>query len=179
MYWHDEDGPSVEVPLGDFFCCGHGTYGNVSALPVTVGSNGGMNTYLPMPFRERMTITVENQSPVDLDGPEFFYQVDYSLVDEVDPDAPYLHAQWRRTNPITRGEDHVIVDGVEGDGHYVGTHLSWTALEANWWGEGEVKFYIDGDEFPTICGTGTEDYVGGAWCFGDNDTYSTPYLGYP
>lgn len=179
-YWDDEETPSVEVPLGDFFCCGHGRYCDVFAQPVTVGSNGGMNTYLPMPFREHARITVENQSPVDLDGPKFFYQIDYSLVDEVDPDTPYLHAQWRRTNPVTPGEDHVIVDGIEGDGHYAGTHLSWTALEENWWGEGEVKFYLDGDdEHPTICGTGAEDYVGGAWCFGDDETFSTPYLGYP
>jgi hypothetical protein len=180
MYWDGEDEPSVEVPLGDFFCQGHGRFCNVNSRPVAVGSNGGMNTYLPMPFRERALITVENQSPVDIDGPKFFYQIDYSLVDEIEDGTPYLHAQWRRSNPVTPGEDHVIVDGIEGEGHYAGTHLSWTALGQHWWGEGEVKFYVDGDdEYPTICGTGAEDYVGGAWAFGDNETFSTPYLGYP
>jgi hypothetical protein len=82
--------------------------------------------------------------------------------------------------PTPLGKDHVIADNIEGRGHFVGTYLAWAALEENWWGEGEVKFYIDGDdEYPTICGTGAEDYVGGAWSFGDAETYSTPYLGYP
>lgn len=179
MYWDGEDDPSVEVPLGDFFGCGHGRYCDLQSVPMTVGSNGGLNTYFPMPFREHAKITVELDGPVDVDGPNFFYQIDYSLVDEIESGTPYFHAQWRRTNPVTPGEDHVIVDGIEGEGHYVGTHLGWAALSEHWWGEGEVKHYIDGDEeYPTICGTGTEDYVGGAWAFGDNETFSAPYLGY-
>jgi hypothetical protein len=76
IFWDDEDDPSVEVPLGDFFCCGHGRYCQLRSLPVTVGANGGLNCYLPMPFRERAEITVENTGPVDVDGPRFFYQVD-------------------------------------------------------------------------------------------------------
>jgi len=75
--------------------------------------------------------------------------------------------------------EHVLLDGVSGQGHYVGTYLAWTQMSNGWWGEGEIKFYIDGDkEYPTICGTGTEDYVGGAWCF-NGETYTTPFLGYP
>lgn len=179
MYWDGEDEPSVEVPLGDFFGCGHGRFCDLRSVPMTVGSNGGLNTYFPIPFRDRAEITVELDGPADIDGPYFFYQIDYSLVDEIENSTPYFHAQWRRTNPVTRGEDHVIVDGIEGDGHYVGTHLGWTALSEHWWGEGEVKCYIDGDEeHPTICGTGTEDYVGGAWGFGNNETFNAPYLGY-
>jgi len=73
MYWDDEDDPSVEVPLGDFFGCGHGRWADLMSVPMTVGSNGGMNTYFPMPFREHAEITIENDSPVDIDGPNFFY----------------------------------------------------------------------------------------------------------
>lgn len=180
MYWDGEDEPSVEVPLGDFFCNGHAMRCTVNSMPVVVAPAGGFNSYWPMPFDERARITVENQHPRAL--PALFYQIDYALVPTLDDETAYFHAQWRRENPTTPGEDHTVVDGIEGQGHYVGTYLAWTALEEYWWGEGEMKAYIDGDEtFPTICGTGTEDYVGGAWCFGlgDPETYSTPFLGYP
>jgi hypothetical protein len=180
MYWDDEDEPSVEVPLGDFFCNGHAIRCPVNSLPVVVAPDGGWNSYWPMPFHERARITVENQHQRAL--PALFYQIDYSLVPELSDDTATFHAQWRRENPTTPGEDYTIVDGIEGRGHYVGTYLAWTPLEQYWWGEGELKVFIDGDEeYPTICGTGTEDYVGGAWCFGlgDPETYSTPFLGYP
>jgi hypothetical protein len=185
MYWDDEDSPSVEVPLGDFFCNGHGQRCTVDSMPIVVAPSGGFNTYFPMPFREHARVTIESDHPDDV---TLFYQFDYSDVPSLDEDMAYFHSQWRRTNSTTRGEDHIILDGVEGEGHYVGTYLAWTALGEHWWGEGEVKFYLDGDEaFPTICGTGTEDYVGGAWCFwspgsntyADPQTYSTPFLGYP
>lgn len=181
MYWDDEDEPSVEVPIGDFFCNGHAERTTLNSMPVVVAPNGGFNCYWPMPFRESARVTIENQHPGEL--PMFFYQIDYSLVDELSDDTGYFHAQWRRENPTTVGEDYTIVDGIEGKGHYAGTYLAWTALEDHWWGEGEMKAYVDGDEeFPTICGTGAEDYVGGAWCFDEGDgpeTYSTPFLGYP
>lgn len=186
IYWDRESEPSVEVPLGDFFCNGHDQRCNVTSLPIVVAPNGGMNSYFPMPFAEHARITVENQHDETLS--HLFYQIDYSLVPELSPDVATFHAQWRRENPTTKGEDYTILDQVDGVGHYVGTYLAWTTLSDHWWGEGEVKFYIDGDDaYPTICGTGTEDYVGGAWCFtqgeGTGDpqpsTYSTPYLGYP
>ncbi|SNZ17080.1 Protein of unknown function [Natronoarchaeum philippinense] len=181
MYWDGEDDPSVEVPIGDFFCNGHARRTTVNSMPVVAAPHGGLNCYWPMPFRESARITIENQHPGPL--PALFYQIDYSLVDELSDDTAYFHAQWRRENPTTTGEDYTIVDGIEGQGHYAGTYLAWTALEGDWWGEGEFKAYIDGDdELPTICGTGAEDYVGGAWCFDAGDgpeTYSTPFLGYP
>lgn len=182
MYWDGEVEPSVEVPLGDFFCNGHGIPCTVDAAPIVVAPTGGFNTYFPMPFREQATVTLESDHP---DDATVFYQVDYEEVPDVGNDVAYFHSQWRRENPTTPGEDYTILDGVAGEGHYVGTFLSWTALEEGWWGEGEVKIYIDGDDdFPTICGTGTEDYVGGAWCFvdpetGEPQTYSTATLGYP
>jgi len=181
MYWDDEDKPSVEVPLGDFFCNGHATRVNVVSIPVAVNPSGGFNCYWPMPFRRRARIEVENQHKDVVQG--FFYQITYEL-DDVSDSAAYFHAQWRRS--VTRIEypEHVIVDGIKGRGHYVGTYLAWTQLSNGWWGEGEVKFYMDGDkEYPTICGTGTEDYFCGAWGFenaeGKTETFCAPFAGYP
>jgi len=175
FYWDGEREPSVEVPLGDLFACGHGLRYKVNSLPVAVNPSGGFNSYWPMPFREGARITVENQRWEDIGG--FFYQVSYSL-GEVPDDSAYFHAQWRRSLTSRDLPEHTILDGVRGRGQYVGTFLAWTQLSNGWWGEGEVKFYIDGDDGnPTICGTGTEDYFGGAWGFGD--TFSTPFLGYP
>ncbi len=181
IFWDDEETPSVETPLGDFFCSGWGERCNVSSLPVSVNPAGGFNCYWEMPFRQRARITVENLSPDDVRG--FYYQITYALTDVPD-DCAYLHAQWRRSNPLPEQQVHTLLDGVAGQGHYVGTYLAWGVNSSGWWGEGEIKFYLDGDsEWPTICGTGTEDYFGGAWNFehpqGEYGTFSTPYLGMP
>lgn len=176
MYWDDEEDPSVAVPLGDFFCNGFGLYANFSSLPITVLSKGGMNCYFQMPFRESARIAIRCEHPVDVE--RLFYQIDYDLVPALEENVGYFHAQWRRENPTTTTQDYVLLDDVEGQGHYVGTYFAWTALEPFWWGEGEMKFYIDGDdEYPTICGTGAEDYIGGAWGFKDG-TQTSPFLGY-
>ena len=174
MYWDGEETPSVEVPLGDFFCCGWEKWKPVNAIPINVNPSGGLNCFFPMPFREHARITVENLSPKEREG--FFYAISHEL-GEVEAEEGYFHAQFRRSNPLEYGKDHVIVDGVKGRGHYVGTYISWQQNNDDWWGEGEVKAYIDGDkDFPTYCGTGTEDYFGGAWCFLQN--FSAPFLGY-
>jgi hypothetical protein len=176
FYWDGEETPSIEVPLGDFFCNGHGLRYDVNSLMVCVNPDGGMNCYWPMPFRRHARITIENQRWEDVGL--FFYQITYALT-PVPDEAAYLHAQWRRSMTTRQHPEHVILDGVKGRGHYVGTFCAWTQMSNGWWGEGEVKFYMDGDDrHPTICGTGTEDYFGGAWCFNDR-TYSTPFLGYP
>ncbi len=176
IFWDGEDSPSVEVPLGDFFCNGHGLRCNVNSLPVAVNPSGGFNCYWPMPFNEGARITIESQHPEPIDG--FFYQITYAL-GEIPENSAYFHAQWRRSVTTRELPEHTIIDGVKGRGQYVGTYLAWTQFSDGWWGEGEVKFYIDGDEkFPTICGTGTEDYFGGAWGFA-GETYSTAFLGYP
>ncbi len=184
MYWDGEERPSVECPLGDFFCCGFGQGCLVNSLPMVVNPNRGFNCYFPMPFRKRARITVENQhkNPV----PAFFFQIDYCLK-PVPEEAGYFHAQWRRQRITEKGQDYVVLDNVRGRGQYVGTYLALTTLERYWWGEGEMKFYLDGDlEYPTICSTGTEDYFGGAWSFARQEqgktveqTYCTPFLGYP
>jgi hypothetical protein len=180
MYWDGEDEPSVETPLGDFFCCGWNTRCNVRSLAVAVNPAGGFNSYWEMPFRQGARITLENRAeePVTI-----YYQVNYTLT-TVPDDAAYFHAQFRRSNPLPYLTEHVLLDGVRGQGHYVGTYLAWGVNNNGWWGEGEIKFFMDGDQqFPTICGTGTEDYFGGAWNFefptGEYGVFTGPYTGLP
>lgn len=185
IYWDDEEEPSVESPLGDFFCCGFARECLVNSLPIVVNPSRGFNSYFQMPFRKKARITLENQHEAEV--PAFFYQVDYTLYDELPEDMAYFHAQWRRERLTELKKDYTILDGVKGKGHYVGTYLAIAALERYWWGEGELKVYLDGDEeYPTICGMGTEDYFGGAWSFtrtengvAKEQTYCTPFMGYP
>jgi hypothetical protein len=179
-YWDEEQNPSIETPYGDFFCNGWNERCNVNSLPVAVNPAGGFNSYWEMPFRKSAKLTLENigDDPIVL-----YYQITYTLT-EVPEDAAYFHAQWRRSNPLLFKEVHTIVDGIQGHGHYVGTYIAWGVNNCGWWGEGEIKFYMDGDrDFPTICGTGTEDYFGGAWNFehpkGEYGVYSTAFLGLP
>lgn len=184
VYYDGATEPSINVPLGDFFANGLDGLALINSLPIAVNPKGGMNCYWPMPFRKRIRIEVTNDGPKPI--PELFFQVNYAL-DAVPDDTGYLHAEWRRTLTSRDNPEHVILDNVRGKGHYVGTYCVWNQLSNHWWGEGEVKFFIDGDrDSPTICGTGTEDYFGGAWGFVMNhaerllpQTYSTPFLGYP
>jgi len=181
FFWDGEPTPSVEVPLGDFFACGHALRTRVNSVPIAVNPSGGFNSYWPMPFRHAARITLESQHQEKID--QFFYQITYAL-QEVPENAGYFHAQWRRSTTRREHPEHTILDGVRGSGHYVGTYLAWTQLSNGWWGEGEVKFYLDDDgEYPTICGTGTEDYFGGAWGFQDEgqreQPFSSPFLGLP
>ncbi|HPF51477.1 MAG TPA: DUF2961 domain-containing protein [Draconibacterium sp.] len=178
IYWDNEKEPSVEVPLGDFFCSGWGKSKQISSLAVCVNPANGFNSYWIMPFRKGYKMTVENLSPKDV---TLFFQIDYCIT-EVEPDAAYFHAQFHRTNPHPYKEDYVLVDNIKGRGQYVGTYMSWGTNNSGWWGEGEIKFFMDGDkEFPTINGTGTEDYFCGAYCFVEDNEYkdfSTPYSGF-
>ncbi|HUV16542.1 MAG TPA: glycoside hydrolase family 172 protein [Pelolinea sp.] len=181
VYWDGEESPSVEVPLGDFFCNGWGKRCNVNSLPISVNPAGGFNSYWEMPFRKSARITLENLLSQEVRS--FYYQIDYALTDVPD-DLAYFHAQWRRANPMLYGEVYTLLDKVKGMGHYVGTYMARGVNNNGWWGEGEIKFYMDGDkEWPTICGTGTEDYFGGAWNFehpkGEYGSYTTPFLGLP
>jgi len=177
IYWDGQETPSVECPVADFFACGWGQYAQVNSLAVAVNPNRGYNCFWEMPFRKRCLITLENRHTETI---RFYYQVDYTLT-EVDDDLAYFHAQFRRTNPLPYMQSYTIVDGVGGRGQYVGTAMTWGVNNNGWWGEGEIKFYIDGDkEFPTICGTGTEDYFGGAYNWyvdGQYVPYSTPFMG--
>ncbi|NIR47918.1 DUF2961 domain-containing protein [candidate division KSB1 bacterium] len=179
FYWDGEEDPSVEVPVGDFFANGWGKYAQVTSLPVCVNPGSAFNCYWEMPFRKSCKITMEN---LDENIMTLYYQINYTLT-EIPDDAAYFHAQFRRTNPLPYKQVYTILDGVKGWGHYVGTYMCWGSNNSGWWGEGEIKFYMDGDkEFPTICGTGTEDYFCGSYGFvSDNEyqEYTTPYAGMP
>ena len=139
MYWDDEKEPSVECPVGDFFCSAYNEYAQLSSLAVCVNPGSAFNCYWKMPFRKKARITL--------------------------------------------GSLHTLIDGVKGKGQYVGTYLAWRVNDNCWWGEGEIKFYMDGDkEYPTICGTGTEDYFCGSYNFENQKTrqyqeFTTPYAG--
>lgn len=178
FYWDDEKEPSVEVPVGDFFGMGWGEYAHLNSLAVTVNPGSAFNSYWPMPFRKKCRITMEN---IGAERMTLYYQIDYTLT-SVPDDAAYFHAQFRRNNP-TKGSLYTVVDGIRGNGHYVGTYMAWGVNNNGWWGEGEIKFFMDGDsKFPTINGTGTEDYFCGSYNFENRKTrqyqeFSTPYAG--
>jgi hypothetical protein len=197
IYWDGQKNPSVESPLGDFFCNGWGNCGEdnsfsqISSLAVCVNPGSAYNCYWEMPFRKHCCITVTNTARPKLSEPKntgdakLYYQINYALT-EVPENAAYFHAQFRRTNPLPYQEVYKVLDGVKGAGQYVGTYMAWGANNNGWWGEGEMKFYMDGDtEFPTICGTGTEDYFCGSYNFevkkegrGTYQDYTTPYAGF-
>ncbi len=186
IYWDDEQTPSVEVPVGYFFASGWGSgyEPQINSNAICVNPHSGFNSYWQMPFRKKCKITMEN---IDQKGLRLYYQIDYALTDVPD-DAAYFHAQFRRVNPLPEGDVYTILDNVKGAGHYVGLYLARGAYSSGWFGEGEVKFYIDGDsEFPTICGTGEEDYFCGSYGYEESrgedgyenyTSFSGPYTGF-
>ena len=172
FYWDNEESPSIEAPAPDFFAVGHGKFAPVNSLPIVVNPANAMNCFWPMPFRKHARITLSNETSEDVQL--IAYQITY-VETEVPANAGTFHAQYRRASTATVNP-YVIVDGIKGQGRYVGTFLAWTQMEKGWFGEGEVKFYMDGDtQFPTICGTGTEDYFLGSYGF--PKPYSTLYSG--
>ncbi len=185
-YWDDQAQPSIECPAGDFFACGWESFAQVTSLPVCVNPGRAFNCYWEMPFRKRARMTMTNLSDEAI---YVYYQINYALT-EVPEDASYFHAQFRRVNPLPYKEVYTLLDGVRGQGHYVGTYMAWGVNNSGWWGEGEIKFFMDGDgAFPTICGTGTEDYFCGAYNFDVGSVardraaayveFTTPYAGLP
>ncbi len=177
IFWDDSPVPSVECPVGDFFACGWGEYAQISSLAVCLNPGRAFNCYWTMPFRTRCRVTLENRTGKEV---AVYYQITYEL-GEVPDSAGYFHAQFNRTNPLPYKQDYVLLDGVEGSGQYVGTYMAWGVNNTGWWGEGEIKFFMDGDgAYPTICGTGTEDYFCGSYNFDVNGQYTvftTPYSG--
>ena len=176
IYWDGQDNPAVETPLGDFFANANGSYRQLSSLAVCVNPKNGMNCYWEMPYRKGFRMTMENTSERVV---TCYYQIDCEEK-KIDEDVLYFHAQFRRVNPLPYKDVYTILDNVKGRGQYVGTYLYWGVNNNGWWGEGEIKCFIDGDEeFPTICGTGTEDYFCGAYNFDVNGyrEYTTPYTG--
>lgn len=178
FYWDDEKEPSVEAPVGDFFGMGWNEFAPLNSAAITVNPGSAFNSYWPMPFRKKCRVTMEN---IGAERMTLYYQIDYTLT-QVPEDAAYFHAQYRRSNP-TQGSIHTLIDGVKGKGQYVGTYIAWGVNNNGWWGEGEIKFFMDGDDkFPTIIGTGTEDYFCGSYNFENKKTrqyqeFSTLYAG--
>lgn len=178
IYFDNQKSPAVEAPLGDFFATAKfNQYKQISSIPVCVNPKSGLNCYWEMPYRKGFKITVENIGEKDI---VLFYQFDCEEK-EIDEDSLYFHAQFRRTNPLPYKSDYTILDNVKGRGQYVGTYLYWGSHSNGWWGEGEIKFFLDGDkEFPTICGTGSEDYFCASYAFKINDIcteFTSPYSG--
>ncbi|MBI5084618.1 MAG: DUF2961 domain-containing protein [Acidobacteria bacterium] len=179
MYWDGESTPSVEAPVGDFFAMGWGKFAPINSLAVCVNPGSAFNSYWQMPFRKGARITLEN---IDTQPMTIYFQIDYTLT-QVPKDAAYFHAQFRRVNPLPYKDVYTIADGIKGRGQFVGVYMAWGVHNNGWWGEGEIKFYLDGDsEFPTICGTGTEDYFCGSYNFENKakkeyQEFTTPYSG--
>ncbi len=199
IYWDGQEHPSVECPLNDFFAspwigCGQYRFAQISSQAVCVNPGNAFNCFWEMPFRSHCRITLENRSKTPL---RLYYQVNYTLT-ELPEDTAYFHAQFRRTRHVTDGI-HTLLDGVQGQGQFVGTSMGLQVNQNGWWGEGEVKFYLDGDTdsflskgqeiagstgYPTICSTGTEDYFLGSYNFENKTTkqyveYTGPYAGMP
>lgn len=173
IYWDNEKTPSVEVPAPDFFAVGHEKFARVNSQVVTVNPQNALNCYWPMPFRKHAKVTFTNEGANDLGL--LAYQITYALT-PVPRNTGYFHSQWRRAKTGTVNP-YVILDGVKGKGRYVGTFLAWSQMTTKgWFGEGEIKFFMDGDkQFPTICGTGTEDYFLGSYGFAE--PYTTANAG--
>ena len=179
MYWDGSARPAVSAPLGDFFGVGLGRMATFQSALFSNPEGRSFNCVVPMPFRMGMRIVMTNESGRDL--PELFYDVNYTLGDRHPPGVLYFHAHWRRENPTKLQQDYEILPRVEGRGRYLGTNVGVTTDRINysntWWGEGEIKIYLDGDRnLPTLVGTGTEDYVGTAWGQGE---YAHLYQGSP
>ena len=179
IYWDGQERPSVECPVGDFFASGWGQFAPLSSLAVCVNPGSAFNCYWEMPFQKQCRITMTN---IGDEAMTLYYQINYTLTD-VPNDCAYFHAQFRRTNPLPYQDVYTIADGIQGQGQYVGTYMAWGVNNNGWWGEGEIKFFLDGDDaFPTICGTGTEDYFCGSYNFENKETrqyqdFATPYAG--
>ena len=185
IYWDGEATPSVETPAGDFFAAGWGRGHEpvINSEVVAVNPGSGFNSFWQMPFRKRARLTLENRGAKPL---TIYYAIDFSQT-AVPANAGYFHAQFRMGRADPKAGAYTLVDGVKGRGQYVGTYLRHRALSPGWWGEGEVKFYLDGDgDFPTIAGTGEEDYFLGSYSYIRRDakgayaetSYSSAYAGF-
>jgi hypothetical protein len=197
MFWDGEASPSVETPIGDFFGLGLGDYVQFESIPLAVASDKAMNCFFPMPFRKGARITVVNQGSEDVEA--FYFNIDYQAFHEDLPsDTMYFHAQYRQATPAKGwtnqwqnndapavnarknldGENNYVWMEARGAGHFVGVTMSILQNQDGWWGEGDDMFFVDGEKYPSINGTGSEDYFLGAWDFGDH-AFSYSQFGAP
>jgi D-arabinan exo alpha-(1,3)/(1,5)-arabinofuranosidase (non-reducing end) len=168
-FWEGQAHPSIECPLGDFMGFAHGKIAAHQSAVHSLGERAGMNFWPPMPFNKRARLTLTNENEEKL---RVYFQIDYTLGDKHPIDVGRLHSSFNRENPTETAVDFTILPRRRGKGRYLGALIGVRPMQRKWWGEGEVKIYLDGDEkFPTICGTGAEDYVGLSW-----QIQQTPYL---
>ena len=164
IYWDNADKPAVSVPFGDFFCCSAGEVVAFENELFSSPEGRSFNSYVQMPFKKSAKIIIRNESDKDL--PHLFYEVNYSMC-PVNEDAMYFHAFWRRNLGEIVGEDYEILPNVKGEGRLLGVSLGLIknpSYEDSWWGEGEVKVFLDENgTYPTLVNTGTEDYIGTGW----------------
>lgn len=165
MYWDYAETPAVSAPLGDFFGVGLGKKVPFESALFSDPEGRSFNCNIPMPFRKGAKVIIKNETDTKIHS--LFFDINYTLKNEIEEDALYFHAYWRRENPTTLGKDFEILPSVHGKGRFLGTNIgviTTPSLKNSWWGEGEVKMYIDGDtQYPTLVGTGAEDYIGTAW----------------
>jgi hypothetical protein len=166
MFWDGATKPAVSAPLGDFFGIGLGQTTQFQSVFFSNPEGRSFNAIIPMPFKTGMRIVMTNESKNDL--PELFYDVEYTIGDKHPANTLYFHAYYRRENPTVLQKDYEILPQITGKGRYLGANIGVIVNTKEyfntWWGEGEVKMFLDGDrELPTIVGTGTEDYIGTAW----------------
>lgn len=173
MYWDGAAQPAVESPLGDFFAAGFGQRVEVNSVPVQVQEGDAYNCFWQMPFHKRALVTLTNESDKRVNA--FYYHVDYVQVKSLPRDTAYFCAQYRQEFPQKSDGDYLIAD-IKGKGHYVGTVISVRSRSPEWFGEGDDKFYVDGEAHPSIWGTGTEDYLLSAWGL---SKCTFPYFGVP
>ena len=174
IYWDGETHPSVECPIGDFFGIGHGLDKSFVSLPIKVSSEGrGRNCYWPMPFRKSARVTVTNESDKRCDA--FYYYLDWQKHKSLPKDTAYFHAMYRQEYPCVMGRNYLLAN-IQGRGHYVGTVQSVQSMSSGWYGEGDDFFFIDGEQEPSLRGTGTEDYFCDGWGFRQQDG---PFYGAP
>jgi hypothetical protein len=170
MYWDGAETPAVSCPIGDFFGVGLGRRARFESALLSDPEGRSFNCFIPMPFRKAARIVLTNES--GRDQTHLFYDVDFELNVEHTPAMLYFHTHWRRESPNELGRDFLILPPVPGNGRFLGCNIGVITNPAygdTWWGEGEVKVWLGDDRNPTLCGTGTEDYIGTAWGQG---TYS-------
>lgn len=166
-YWDYQETPSIEAPIGNFFGAAHGIAKAYQSAVHSMTDSAGMSIFLPMPFTKHAKITVTNEGTEKF--VPFYYQIDLTIRETLPSDVGRLHVLYRRENPTTLGEDFTILPKRTGMGRFAGCVIGINNADQKWWGEGEFKAYLDGDDqFPTLCGTGTEDYIGQAWGFHEN-----------
>jgi hypothetical protein len=192
MYWDGEESPSVEAPIGDFFGLGNGEYFRYESAVLAVASDKALNSFFPMPFQKHARIAVTNEGEEKVDA--FYFNIDdQAHAKPLPQDTLYFHAQYRQaypaagwtnqwhsnSDPLVDGKKNLTGEGnyvwveAKGKGHFVGVTMSILQNQDNWWGEGDDMFFIDGEEKPSINGTGSEDYFLGAWGFGRPFSYAT------